>query len=105
MATKTFREARRALLQKGFKKDPKQTHHEYYYLYINDRITGIYTYLSHKSDGDDLGRNVISGMKSQMKLQSNQQVLDFIACSISYQRYLEILEEDGNLPQVPEDDD
>jgi hypothetical protein len=85
MATCTLRQIRGALSEKGFRL--RENDHEYYYYCVGDRITEVFTKVSHRNDGDDLRRNEISGMKAQMFLDTQQQVLDFAKCTLTHVVY------------------
>lgn len=99
MATKTLRQTKSALLAKGFRQS--HTHHEYYHYYDGEKETEVYTYLSHREGGSDLRPNEISGMKSQMCLKSQSEVISFISCSLTAALYRQRLQSLGKIVPYP----
>jgi hypothetical protein len=86
------RDIESALQKKGFLK--KTTHHKLFYLCINDRITGIHTFISHGLF--EYNDTLLSKMKHQMHLSGNE--LDaFIKCPLTSEEYVAILNERGIL--------
>ena len=79
-----------ALLSKGFRRD--NTHHQYLWLYVGGKKTSVRTCLSHgiPEYGDDL----LAKVKKQLRV-SKPQLLDLVACPLSYDKYVAHLVQSG----------
>jgi len=84
-----------SLKQKGFMEEKKQKgrkgqkDHIYYHHEFHGKVTGISTKISHSSG--DISGDLLTKMKKQLNLDSNQDAYDFLACPMDMQRYNEIL--------------
>ena len=85
----------KALLQKGFKQS--DTHHRYYYLYVDGKRTQVFTYMSHRPSGSDIYTPEAASMKRQMSFDNPAQFREFVRCSMSASQYIEHLREKGIL--------
>ncbi len=83
---------RRQLLKKGFKED--STHHQMYWFYHGERRTSIRTRLSHGYA--EYGDKLLAQVARQMRL-NKRQLLRFIDCAITYEVYLRMLLEAGEV--------
>ncbi|PIS22385.1 hypothetical protein COT50_02175 [candidate division WWE3 bacterium CG08_land_8_20_14_0_20_41_10] len=70
----------------------KQSHHTIYNFYHNGKFI-LRTYHSHRTG--DLRDFEVQCMKSQLKLDNKQQLLDLNNCPLSAEGYLEILSRKG----------
>lgn len=89
MPTIPTKEIERSLLKKGFQKG--NTHHRYFYLFINGKKTSIRTKLSHGSKIKEYGDKLLNLMKKQLKFDSSADLIQFIKCPLTKQDYLKIL--------------
>ncbi len=87
----------KALLQKGFKQS--DTHHRYYYLYVDGKRTQVFTYMSHRPSGSDVYTPEVASMKRQMYFDSPNQFRAFVRCDISGTQYVDHLREKGILAE------
>jgi hypothetical protein len=85
---------RSSLLKKGFVEFTKGRDHDFYFLYINNKKTQIFTKLSRGSKYKTYNRALLDLVKKQLKLNFKQ-LLDFIDCPIQFQDYLVILTKNG----------
>lgn len=81
-----------ALNKKGF--DPKDGDHNFFYLYVNGKKTSIFTKTSHSHK--EVSIQLINQMARQLKLTSSQ-FREFIRCTISEEKYIEILKSKGEI--------
>lgn len=77
------REIENVLESKGFQ--PSNSHHIYFYYYIDGKKTVFYTYISHGSK--EIGDNLISIMAKQLQL-SKKDTLDLFNCPLSKEQLL-----------------
>lgn len=82
------------LPKKGFVKETG-THHIYFHHQIDGIATGISTYLSHSKKTRDYSGNLLTSVRKQLELDSNQEVADLVNCPMSEADYLEILSTKG----------
>lgn len=92
MASFTEDKVIKALKKKGFVKVEKTNHTFYCLEDQNGKRTQIRTFVSR--NGQDINDYLISNMAKQVKL-SKTQFLDLINCPLSYEKYIEILSEQG----------
>lgn len=81
--------AKESLTKKGFYED-RASKHSFYFLHYNGNKTSIRTQFSHGSN-EDIGDRLLSSIKSQLKLNSSNEVANFLKCTMSEVEYLEIL--------------
>ena len=81
-----------ALLRKGFRR--LNTHHEYFWLYVDGRQTFVQTKLSHglSEYGDDL----LAKMSKKLGI-SKKQLLALVSCSLEYEEYVAYLQQTGRI--------
>ena len=77
-----------ALKRKGFRL-ARQTDHEFYELYLNEKKTGIHTHVSHGKK--QIHSAVLSQMAKQLKL-SNKELKDLLDCPLDFDGLIEILQ-------------
>ena len=92
MATLKTLKIESSLQKKGFKKD--NSHHKFYILYYDGKKPSIKTKVSHSSD--EINDFLIKKMSRQTKLTSNE-FIDLINCPLSYQQYIRILINKGEI--------
>jgi hypothetical protein len=80
--------AKRSLSKKGFR--TSETHHTYYAFYYNGIKTDCYTYFSQGS-ARDIDIEILALMKSQLKLNSIQQVRDLLSCPLKEADLIDVL--------------
>jgi len=85
------RELVRKLSGKGFCVDNKD--HIYLKLVYNNKITSVYTKVSHGSK--DIGQPILGKIKRQLRFEDNGQFWDFVNCSLSYEDYIRYLKSKG----------
>lgn len=90
MKTCKARDIEAALNKKGFVQ--KETHHKIFYLCLNDKITGVHTFLSHGQK--DCSADLLAKMKNQLHL-TGKEFTDLIQCPLTGERYLQLLAERG----------
>lgn len=83
----------RALIKKGFVEDVRGDHKRYY-LSVPKVKVSINTKISHGSS--NIGDNLIIKMAKQIKL-SKKEFIDYVACAIDRENYVEILKNQGIL--------
>lgn len=81
-----------SLLKKGFVKE-EAADHKYFYHEYNGKRTGISTHTSHGSGYKTYGDNLISMIKRQLRLDTNNQIRDFLLCPMTSAEYIQILTE------------
>jgi len=79
----------KSLKKKGFRHE-RDSDHEFYFLYINDKKTIINTHVSFGNNQVD--DDLCSVMGRQIKI-SLRQFKDLINCPLSRDKYIQILEE------------
>jgi hypothetical protein len=87
MASIKTRDLEAALLRKGFRKD--DTHHKYYWFFVGKTKTTVKTLISHGLK--EYGNSLLSRVKKELHLDSPQQLVELVECSLSEQDYLKIL--------------
>jgi len=86
MSTYRTREIKQALLSKGFRQ--KNTDHEVYRLYVDDKKTSVHTSLSFGSK--EYGDNLLGLVARQVRLKKRELEV-FIECPLSSQEYIRLL--------------
>lgn len=81
-----------ALLKKGFRSDNR--HHEYLWLYVGDRKTGVMTWLSHGRS--EYGEDLLAKVKKQLGV-SKKQFFDLVGCPLNYETYVALLVKSGRI--------
>ncbi len=86
------RDIESALLSKGFRRDNR--HHEYLWLYVEERRTSVRTWLSHgiREYGDDL----LAKVKKELGI-SKPQLVALVRCPLSYDGYVNHLQTSGRI--------
>lgn len=88
-----------SLQKKGFVMDASKDH-RYFHLVVNGKQPGIYTKTSHGSKKYKvLGKPLQSDVKNQLKLDSSNQLRDFVECPLTEAMYLKLLRKKGLLPE------
>lgn len=82
-----------SLERKGFKKETNHDHYKFYF-YIDGKRASVNTKIS--LGENEIGEPLIKRMSDQMKLNKSQ-FIDFVSCTISEERYIDILREKGFL--------
>ncbi len=86
-----------ALKKKGFVEDPSSDHIRYT-LYVNGKKTRIFTFISH--DFREYGEKLISEVKKQLRLQSKNELQDFIKCPMTGEEYTKLLIERDHISLI-----
>jgi len=99
------REVKAALLKKGFKPEQskpgqkkKNRDHEYFFFYLQDKKTNIFTKISHGET--EIHDQNCSHMARQIRL-NNSQFKDFVDCPLDGPGYLRILVQGRHVEQPP----
>lgn len=92
MSTYRTKEIKKALLNKGFRQ--KNTDHEMFWLWVNDKKTSVRTRLSFGSKAKEYGDNLLGCMARQLKLP-RAELDELIECPLSKEEYQKILIEGG----------
>lgn len=90
------RVAMKSLKKKGFEEDVSKEHIWYYHKF-QGKETGIKTCVSHTKKIKDISGDLLTAMKNQLKLDTSEQVVDFLKCPMSRKDYLRVLEDKGFL--------
>ncbi|OQA17299.1 MAG: hypothetical protein BWY64_02147 [bacterium ADurb.Bin363] len=89
----------KALLKKGFQE--YTTHHKMFLFYWKGKKTDIRTRISHgEKDFDD---SLLNQRKKQIKLNTKQQIIDFINCPMSKEYYINFLINIGKIKPEKKD--
>jgi hypothetical protein len=86
------KDIRSALLKKGFRSDNR--HHEYLWLYVGERQTGVMTRLSHGRS--EYGEDLLAKVKKQLGV-SKEQLFALVGCPLNYETYVAHLVETGRI--------
>lgn len=95
MKSRKAKDLQKTLLKKGFEINPKQHHHESYYLIIDGKKSHIHTYFSHSLS--DYGTSLMSKMKKQLKFIETNLAEKFFDCPMSKEEYLKMLKENSEI--------
>ncbi|MCY4519286.1 MAG: hypothetical protein OXC13_00740 [Caldilineaceae bacterium] len=90
MANRPTRKIRRALQQKGFRREQDSRHERYVLVDQDGRDTSVFTVISRGSRYRDYGDRLLSYMASELLL-SRSQLLDLIDCPLDYSAYLKLV--------------
>ena len=82
----------RALRKKGFLEN-KKADHVFYYLCYEGKRYPVRTKISHGRSGSECDKNLLSKIKRQLRLDSIEELLDFIDCPLSEEGYIAILKQ------------
>lgn len=88
-----------SLPKKGFVQEV--AHHRYFYHEYAGKRTGAYTYTSHGSDYKSYGAELLKQMKTQLRLDSVQQVVALCNCPMSGDAYNAHLRAKGLVLDAP----
>jgi hypothetical protein len=86
----------RSLQKKGFVKE--ETHHRYFYHEHNGKRTGAFTYTSHGSGYKTYGDTLLKRMKTELRLDTLQEVKKLLECPMDGVQYNEKLKSKGFVP-------
>lgn len=84
----------RNLPKKGFVKK-NSNHHIYFHHNFNGIDTGVYTYISHSKRISEYSGRLLTDVRKQLKLDSNQEVVDLVNCPMSEDEYNQVLRQKG----------
>lgn len=84
-----------SLKKKGFK--PEESHHTFYWLYLDGQQTHIKTKISHGSGYEEYGDQLLSAMRKQLQLNSMGELQDLLMCPMSQEKYIRLLKERNKL--------
>ena len=88
MSTYRTREIKQALLSKGFQQ--RNTSHEFYRLYVDNKKTSVQTSLSFGSK--EYGDNLLGLVARQVRLKKGE-LEEFIECPLTGEDYVQLLVE------------
>lgn len=77
---------RRALQRKGFRLE-RSTTDDFYYLYHQGKKTSVWTKISH-GKGEELRAKLLGVIRGQLRLDSSNQLGEFLTCSLDYVAHL-----------------
>lgn len=95
MKSRKAKDLKKTLLKKGFEINPKQQHHESYYLVIDGKKSHIHTYFSHSLS--DYGSSLMGKMKNQLKFMESNLAEKFFDCPMSKEEYISMLKENQEI--------
>jgi len=95
MKSRKAKDLKKTLLKKGFEINPKQQHHESYYLIVNGKRSHIHTFFSHSLS--DYGPSLMSKIKKQLKFSESNFAEKFFDCPMSKEEYIQMLNDSGEL--------
>ncbi|AZI20685.1 hypothetical protein [Chryseobacterium taklimakanense] len=95
MKSRKAKDLKKTLLKKGFEINPKQQHHESYYLIVDGKKTHIHTYFSHNLS--DYGTSLMGKMKKQLKFVESSLAEKFFDCPLSKEEYIAMLKENKEI--------
>ena len=90
------REVVRALRKKYFTEEKGSRNHDFYFLIVDNKRTGIFTKVSRGTEYKTLQEKLIKSMAEQIRLEKTQFV-DLVSCSLSGDGYLKILRDTNQL--------
>ncbi len=85
------KEIKSGLKRKGWAEE-ERAHHTYFFFCIEGKKTKIRTYLS-RSPKKSYGAKLLSNIKKQLYLNSNEEVVEYIRCKLKNEEYIRILKE------------
>ena len=95
MKSRKANDLKKTLLKKGFEVNPKQQHHESYYLMIDGKKSHIHTYFSHSLS--DYNPSLMGKIKKQLKFIESNLAEKFFDCPMSKEEYLKMLRDNGEV--------
>ncbi|AZI23003.1 type II toxin-antitoxin system HicA family toxin [Chryseobacterium taklimakanense] len=95
MKSRKAKDLKKTLRKKGFEINPKQQHHESYFLIIDGKKSHIHTYFSHSLS--DYGSSLMGKMKKQLKFVESSLAEKFFDCPMSKEEYLSMLKNNGEI--------
>jgi len=95
MKSRKTKDLQKTLLKKGFYINPKQKHHESYYLYIDGKKSHIHTFFSHSIS--DYNPTLMGKIKNQLKFIDSKTADLFFDCPFSYENYVKMLQDQGEV--------
>ena len=95
MKSRKAKDLKKALLKKGFEINPKQQHHESYYLVVDGKRSHIHTYFSHSMS--DYSTSLMGKMKKQLKFIETNLAEKFFDCPMSKEEYLNMLRDNNEI--------
>lgn len=85
---------RASLLGKGFKE--KIGKHDYYYLYVEEKKTSVFTFLSQGSGYREYSNELVGRVAQQMRL-TKKELLLFVECPLTHKQYVELLKQRNHI--------
>ncbi len=82
-----------SLCKKGFVKDGGD--HIFFRHMVDGKYSSVYTKVSHTKKLKDISRDLLTLIRKQLRLDTNQEVSDLVECPLSEEGYNEILREKG----------
>ena len=95
MKVRKAKDIQKVLLKKGFVLDPDKKEHQFYFLDLNGKKSGIYTFFSHSKKEYD--KTLMNQIKTQLKFTDSAQAEKFFDCPMSGEQYVAMLKENGNI--------
>ncbi|GAB1352748.1 MAG TPA: hypothetical protein PLK58_11620 [Candidatus Rifleibacterium sp.] len=80
----------KSLLKKGFAEETCKHHRQFFHIF-EGRETGVRTYISHTPSLKVYGDSLLAKMKHQLRLNSKEDLGDFLNCPMSREQYVEKL--------------
>ena len=90
MAQRDRSDIQKALLAKGFTE--RDNDHYYYHFRYEGKITPIFTKISKGTAYKTIQRKLLGLMSKQLKL-TNQEFLDLVDCTLTMERYIQLLKD------------
>lgn len=84
------RELESNLPKKGFRREDSGDH-IYFYFEKDGRLTSAYTKVSHTKKLKVISGGLLTAVRRQLHLETNQDVIDLVSCPMSEAEYLERL--------------
>lgn len=84
-----------ALCAKGFLLE-RQSKHRIYCFYAEGKKQPIFTKISH-GPSESMGPELLNCCKKQLRLNSNQELADFIGCPLGYESYVQLLKKNKHI--------
>jgi len=95
MKTRSSGDIISTLKKKGFVLNPDKGSHKFFYLEVDGKKTGIFTFVSHGSK--DYDKHLLSQIKKQLKFTENTKMDAFFECHMSGADYIDMLRKAGVL--------
>ena len=81
------------LCKKGFVKSGGD--HIFLRHMVDGKYSSVYTKVSHTKKLKDISRDLLTSIRKQLRLDTNQEVFDLVECPLSEEDYNNILKEKG----------